>query len=588
MHHKSLHIAKSTAWSILLIAFSICRLNAQDAAAVLDVTKSIADKVIRETSFEYDSKPLENTGSWDQFRIPETQGDEQYWAICLLEASADLETNLGLSFEGEASLYIGDQLVYQGKSESIKLLEFAYSFFEANQSIPVKLKKGTNKVIVSLKGLNGKSAVAMISPMTSLGHPEDRVKFKAHSDKPKASIWLSGGPYKVKETKQVLNQLKNYKSGDQSTNSFLSKWTAPSVPTIKELRISPDNSFTKDSYADWHYANGGTMLGILNVHAVSQDQKYLDFVQRFASNIIENKEYFQSQYQDMGVIRGSFHKHFRSTMLDDTGGPAIPFAQLEVMNPSFNGDEILKDVLEYVVNGQMRLKDRTFSRPEPENNSIWADDLFMSVPFMCRMAKATGDNLLYDESARQIIQFNKYLLDEKTGLYFHGWYDDRQKNSIARWSRANGWVTWAMTEALLHIPESHSDYEKILNIYKKHIRSIAKYQEKSGLWHQVLDHPETFEETSSTAMFTLSLARGISNGWLDESYIKNVRLGWKGITSRVEQDGTVKGICQGTGIGTSVEFYNKRKTPDHDPRGLGAVLTAGVEVSKLLNENNKL
>lgn len=586
MHKGSLSKFQLTACSILLSALVYHEVVAQSGAKVLKVTKEIADKVIRETSFEYETKPLKNSGSWDQFRIQQTKGDEQYWAICLLEASDDLETNIGLSFEGEATLYIGDQLKYQGKSKSIKLVEFAYSFFEANQSIPVKLRKGTNKVIVSLKGIGGKPAVAMISPMSSLGHPEDRVKFKAHSIEPSASVWLSGGPFKEKDAKQVLKNLQAYNVDIQS-GDFLSNWTAPQMPTIKELKINPNNSFTKDSYADWHYANGGTMLGILNVYAASQDKKYIDFVQRFASNILENKDYFQSQYQDKAVISGSFHKLFRSTMLDDTGGPAIPFAQLKVLDPSFDSDGILEDVLDYVVNRQVRLKDKTFSRPEPENNSIWADDLFMSVPFMCRMAKATGDNTLFDESARQIIQFNKYLLDKKTGLYFHGWYDDRQENSTARWGRANGWVTWAITEALLHIPSSHPEYDKILSIYTDHIKSIAKYQEKSGLWHQVIDHPETFEETSSTAMFTLSLARGISNSWLNQSYTESVWLGWKGIVSRVEKDGTVKGICQGTGIGSSIEFYNKRKTPDHDPRGLGAVLTAGVEVSKLLNGGKK-
>ena len=37
------------------------------------------------------------------------------------------------------------------------------------------------------------------------------------------------------------------------------------------------------------------------------------------------------------------------------------------------------------------------------------------------------------------------------------------------------------------------------------MEALAGYQDPSGMWHQVLDHPETFEETSCTAMFTLGL-----------------------------------------------------------------------------------
>ena len=36
-------------------------------------------------------------------------------------------------------------------------------------------------------------------------------------------------------------------------------------------------------------------------------------------------------------------------------------------------------------------------------------------------------------------------------------------------------------------------------------------------------------------------------------------------------------------IGEDVEFYESRKRFDHDPRGLGAMLTVGVEISKLLD-----
>ena len=71
---------------------------------------------------------------------------------------------------------------------------------------------------------------------------------------------------------------------------------------------------------------------------------------------------------------------------------------------------------------------------------------------------------------------------------------------------------------------------------------------------------------------------------LDKSFADVARKGWRGIVSKIESDGTVHDICTGTGIGNDFEFYYARSRPDHDPRGLGAVIVAGIEVAKLLED----
>jgi unsaturated rhamnogalacturonyl hydrolase len=272
-------------------------------------------------------------------------------------------------------------------------------------------------------------------------------------------------------------------------------------------------------------------------------------------------------------------------MLDDSGGPAIPFSQLQLMEPESELlNPILTRVYDYVMNEQERLEDKTFSRPEPEPATVWADDLFMLVPFLLRMAVINGDETLYDEVARQVIQFNKYLSDPSTNLYFHGWYNMREKTTPVRWGRANGWIVWATSEALLHMPKKHPQYKSILKIYKQHMEALAEYQDESGMWHQVLDHPETFEESSCTAMLTLGLARGVRHGWLKKSYKEQALRGWNALQDKIGEDGTVIDICRGTGIGEDVDFYENRKRFDHDPRGLGAMLTAGCEIYELLNQ----
>jgi len=103
-------------------------------------------------------------------------------------------------------------------------------------------------------------------------------------------------------------------------------------------------------------------------------------------------------------------------------------------------------------------------------------------------------------------------------------------------------------------------------------------QAPSGMWRQVLDHPELWEETSCTAMFTYSIARAVNRGWIDPSNMAVARKGFAGICQHVTPKGIVKDTCQGTGIGTNLQFYVDRARPEDDMHGRGPVMLAGAEI----------
>ena len=123
--------------------------------------------------------------------------------------------------------------------------------------------------------------------------------------------------------------------------------------------------------------------------------------------------------------------------------------------------------------------------------------------------------------------------------------------------------------------------KKIENNFRQHIASLIRYQVDDGMWRQVLNNPNSYEETSCTAMFAIAIARGISNGWLSKKYKGYAVKAWKAVADHITSKGIVQGICRGTEIGADEQFYMNRKTIDNDPRGLGAVITAGIEMSKL-------
>ena len=191
------------------------------------------------------------------------------------------------------------------------------------------------------------------------------------------------------------------------------------------------------------------MMAILNLAQVLDEYLYIKFVERYCEYTLETLPIFKSQYYEQHDLQTDNYRLFRKTMLDDTGAPILPFISLELINHGDKYSSLLKEIAEYVTLKQFRLEDKTFCRPEPFMMSVWADDLFMSVPFLVRLGKLTGDKKYFDDAAIQIINFNNYLSDSSNGLYNHCWYNESKKQSAVNWGRANGWIIWATSEALL-------------------------------------------------------------------------------------------------------------------------------------------
>jgi len=230
---------------------------------------------------------------------------------------------------------------------------------------------------------------------------------------------------------------------------------------------------------------------------------------------------------------------------------------------------------------QDRLPDGTLVRGRPRRFTLWADDLFMSVPFLTRMAVLSGDRGYFDDAARQVIGFHRRLFDERTGLMYHDWYSDTGRPGVAFWGRANGWALMAQVELLDRLPSGHPRRDTLLALFRRQVAGVARYQDAGGLWHQLLDHDDSYLETSATAMFAYAIARGVERGYLDPGWARVARRAWAGVLTRVRTDGQIEGTCAGTGVSDDLADYYRRPTPLNDVHGVGAVLLAGIEILRL-------
>jgi unsaturated rhamnogalacturonyl hydrolase len=232
---------------------------------------------------------------------------------------------------------------------------------------------------------------------------------------------------------------------------------------------------------------------------------------------------------------------------------------------------------DWVVNGQERLPDGTLWRAKQTGGTLWPDDLYMGGVFLVRYSLYTGDRKYLADAANQIIH-QAALEQDADGLWFHGYFVNQKRHAPYKWGRGNGWAMVAVVETLSSMPENDPLRPALLDILRKQIDGLKGLQAPDGMWRQVLDHPELWEETSCTAMFAYGIARAAHRGWIDPSNLAIARRAFAGVSAHVTPEGAVLGTCEGTGINTNLEFYIKRKQPPDDLHGRGPVLLAGTEL----------
>jgi rhamnogalacturonyl hydrolase YesR len=239
--------------------------------------------------------------------------------------------------------------------------------------------------------------------------------------------------------------------------------------------------------------------------------------------------------------------------------------------------EIVERTANWVVNKQDRLPDGTLWRSRSMGGTVWPDDLYMGGVFLTRYAAYTKDSRYLDDAARQILTMAARMQDSD-GLWFHGYFENEKKPAPHKWGRGNGWVMFTTVEVLSALPENHPDRAKLLDVLRRQIEGVKKYQAPSGMWRQIVNDPSIWEETSSTAMYAYSIARAVNRGWIDASNMTVARKAFGGIAANVSADGSVENTCQGTNINLEADYYVKRERPSNDPHGPGVVMLAGAEI----------
>lgn len=267
--------------------------------------------------------------------------------------------------------------------------------------------------------------------------------------------------------------------------------------------------------------------------------------------------------------------------LDSCGAMGTQLLEMMLRHPDQATPElkpVVERIADWVASKQARLPEGTLWRPRsPEGPTVWPDDLYMGGVFLTRWYLYTGDKKHLDDAAQQVISMAARMQD-KDGLWFHGYFENDKKPGTIKWGRGMGWAVFANAEVLSVMPEDHPARPRLLEILRLSIDGLKKHQAPSGMWRQIVDMPELWEETSVTAMFAYSIARAANRGWIDKSEMAVARKAFEALTTQVNPDGSVENTCEGTNIRLTVDYYRDRKRPQNDRHGVGVLLLAGTEI----------
>lgn len=345
----------------------------------------------------------------------------------------------------------------------------------------------------------------------------------------------------------------------------------------------------KTTYGAWHYTNGVINMAMINLSNFTNDPRYAQYAKDHVAFGFDNYRYFQGIFtNDRPHHRFPFGQLWTMEELDDSGamGASILDVYKDVKREEYK--TYIENTAERITNGQVRIFDGTLVRTFPMDKTLWADDLYMSVPFLARMGEFTGDNKYFDDAVKQVLNFDKYLWDESKGIYYHCYYTNNKQNGVAHWGRSNGWLVLSQIHLLDRLPKDHPNRQDIIETLKKQLIGLSRYQSAEGLWHQLIDKPDSYAEASASAMFVQGFAKAVNEGWLEESYASVALVGWEGFKKHfITEDGQVNDICVGTGIANDLRFYYTRPARPNEKHGVGSVIDAGVEVIKLKEKLSK-
>lgn len=340
--------------------------------------------------------------------------------------------------------------------------------------------------------------------------------------------------------------------------------------------------------AAWDYEQGLMLKSLEKVWNRTADNKYFEYIRKDLDRYVQKD----------GSIRTYKYDDFN---LDNIPTGRALLMLYQQTQPDKEKYRKAADLLWKQIENQPKTKEGGFWHKKRYPYQMWLDGLFMAEPFSAEYSLIFNHPEHFNDIAKQFSLIEKYAVDAKTGLVYHGydeskeqkWADPKTGLSPHFWSRAIGWYAMALVDVLDYFPQNHPERANLIKYLQRLAPALVKYQDaKSGVWYQMTTQGTrkgNYFEASGSCMFVYALAKGVRMGYLPSSYLAAAKKGYAGIVKEFveeESNGTIslnKTVSVGGLGGTpyrdgSYEYYLSEPIKKNDLKGVGPFIFASVEM----------
>lgn len=336
----------------------------------------------------------------------------------------------------------------------------------------------------------------------------------------------------------------------------------------------------------WGYAQGVGCQAFLHLWKATGDKRYFNYVKSWADSLISDKgeiykydaQAFNLDFINSGKVLFDLYK--------ETGNEKYHLAMLNLIS------QLIK---------QPRTSEGGFWHKKTYPEQIWLDGIYMASPFMAQFGENFHQSKWIDEAVKQITICHKHTFDASTGLYYHAWDESKSMpwadtatgHSPNFWGRSIGWYYMAMVDALDFIPQGVAR-DSIITWVRNLTASLVKYQDKNGLWCQIIDQPTrkgNYPEASVSAQCMYAMAKAANRGYVDSKYRERAEKAFNGITNKLVRENldgtlTLTRCCSVAGLGGkpyrdgSFDYYVGEKIRENDAKATGPFIMGCIELNK--------
>lgn len=264
-----------------------------------------------------------------------------------------------------------------------------------------------------------------------------------------------------------------------------------------------------------------------------------------------------ARWYDRQIVRGLPRRQINST------APMLTLALLAGRTKRPDWETVVKDWAEWIHTQMPRTEEGGYQHLVKERDNIgqlWDDTLFMAALFMAAAGEMAGRQDWIDDAHAQFATHIRYLGDPATGLFFHGWtFVGRHNFARALWARGNAWVTLSIPELYRISPPRGGLDLHLRHVWNTQVCALLKMQNEDGLFHTLLDDPESPLEASGTAGIAYGILAGRKIGLLDPAAEADLYDCIDGaavaIWQRIGPDGLLSDVSDGTPMGDTLAFY---------------------------------